>query len=419
MIDDLKVIKKKYGEEMMHFCRENFPTILEQPGILSSLLLNHFHPSRFLYQDITEQYEENSFKNYIYKLFIGDQESTHEISPDIKTPEELLSEAGYYLYECKSIEDILAFKKYYYPKEEICTFKGNRLNDCYVFFAIKKDVDSIKREDFLNPKRQDAYGTSVLSIQFSRDDTHLLSIKNRYNHTVLNCDATFSNNLDNIIEGLTDSFAFHYGMKQKYKNEFEIEGYVLANDGKYYKFNYEINNVYYCPDNIVIFNRWPSQYEKEKYLIMDYFVLDLEKKKIDTYDDRDLYDSFPKSINAISKIRIINEGDAKKILITPKEGRNILIILDDKNRIIAYYNYNITFTNANFLIYNKTLKTLILPNVKTLGAYFLGIYLEDEIREIRKLEELDIHNVSPETRIFIEKALGVYKNKSRARIRLK
>ena len=39
MIEDLKVIKKKYGEEMMHLCRKFFPTILENKGELLNILL--------------------------------------------------------------------------------------------------------------------------------------------------------------------------------------------------------------------------------------------------------------------------------------------------------------------------------------------------------------------------------------------
>ena len=40
-----------------------------------------------------------------------------------------------------------SFKKYYEPYEELCTFNGGRLNSCRVWFAIKKDVDKIKREE--------------------------------------------------------------------------------------------------------------------------------------------------------------------------------------------------------------------------------------------------------------------------------
>ena len=162
-----------------------------------------------MYEDIVKNGVVNSFKNYIYSLV--DVELEKEVKVD-KNPKELLSEAGYDLYECRSESDIQKFKKYYAEGEELCTFNGGRLNDCYVFFAVNKNVNQIRREDFDYPTRQDEYGTSVISIQFTRDETHTLSIKNRYNHTVDNPDATFSNNLDNIIPGLTDSFSKYYGL---------------------------------------------------------------------------------------------------------------------------------------------------------------------------------------------------------------
>ena len=191
MIDDLKVIRKKYGERMYHFCRESFPTLLEEPGKLSKLLSDNFYESHFLFYDIVADGKEDEFKNYIYSLV--DVENNNELV-QIKTPEELMSEAGYVLVECYNEGDIQAFRKYYAPGEELCTFYGGRLNRCRVFFAVKKNVSDIKREDFKNPKRQDEYGTSVISIQFTKDGTNTLSIKNRYNHTVNNPDATFSNN---------------------------------------------------------------------------------------------------------------------------------------------------------------------------------------------------------------------------------
>jgi len=234
MNQDLKIIKNKYGEKMMHLCRDLFPTILETEGALSQILLDKFEPSRFLYDDIITNNLENEFKNYIYNIF-DSLFRKEEIKAD-KTPSELLDEAGYILYECKTESDIQSFRKYYKKSEELCTFHGDRLDNCYVYFAVKKNVDEIKREDFENPKRQDLYGTSVISIQFTKDSSHILSIKNRYNHTVGNPDATFGNNLDNIIEGLTDSFEIYCGMKQIVKSDdFEIPGYVMANDGKYYK----------------------------------------------------------------------------------------------------------------------------------------------------------------------------------------
>ena len=36
----------------MHFCRDAFATILEEPGVLSDLLLNYFAPSKKLFSDL-------------------------------------------------------------------------------------------------------------------------------------------------------------------------------------------------------------------------------------------------------------------------------------------------------------------------------------------------------------------------------
>ena len=66
MNKDLKIIKKKYGEEMMHLCRDLFPTLLEQEGLLPKLLLDNFKESRSLVKDIIDNKLFEEFKNYIY-----------------------------------------------------------------------------------------------------------------------------------------------------------------------------------------------------------------------------------------------------------------------------------------------------------------------------------------------------------------
>ena len=392
MIDDLKVIRKKYGEKMYHFCRESFPTLLEEPGKLSKLLSDNFHESHSLFDDIVANGKESEFKNYIYSLV--DVENNNELV-QIKTPEELMSSAGYVLVECYNEGDIQAFRKYYAPGEELCTFKGGRLDWCRVFFAVKKNVSDIKREDFKNPTRQDEYGTSVISIQFTKDGTNTLSIKNRYNHTVNNPDATFSNNLDNIIPGLTESFERHKGIVQKHKSKsFEIEGYVRANDGKYYKYNYEINNVYYCPDNIIIDNFNVKRYDKSRYLIIDYFIIDLSKdnKSISLYDKK-LSDSFCDVIKDINKIEIDNIDSGKKITILGDNNKSLVIITNKDGKIISlkmdeiyvigdkFLSYNTSlqkFTAENltevgddFLCFNNTLQELYFPNLTMVGHQFL------------------------------------------------
>ena len=43
---DLKFIKKHYGENFAKMCREYFPTILEQQGLLTEIIFFLFPPSR-------------------------------------------------------------------------------------------------------------------------------------------------------------------------------------------------------------------------------------------------------------------------------------------------------------------------------------------------------------------------------------
>ena len=370
MHDDLYMIKKKYGENMMHLCRALFPTILERKGLLFKLLSDNFAYSRQLYDDIVDNKLKDSFKNYIHGL----SGIKVEYKENKECVEQLLDEVGYILYECHNEDDIQSFKKYYADGEVICTFKENRLDNCHVFFAVKKDVDDIKRK--VNPKREDEYGTSVISIQFSRGETNTLSIKNRYNHTVLNSDATFSNNLDNINPGLTKAFEKQYDLNIDYnKTEFEMPGYIKANDGKYYKYNYEINNIYYCSDNIIIDNSNVKKYDKSNKIVLDYYILDLRDKNIKLYDKR-IQDSLLETFNDIKKIDVkVDKVSNKK---TISIDNDIDIILDKNNSIVEYRNSKIKEIDDNFMKNNIFLRKIDLSKVEKIGDCFLydNKYLE-------------------------------------------
>lgn len=377
MNKDLKIIKKKYGENMMHLCRKLFPTILEKEGILSQVILDSFEVSHELYNDLISNNLVVAFENYIYERL---DYKTDKIVKITKVPKELLSEAGYDLYECHTEGEIQAFKKYYSPGEELCTFRGGRLENCYVFFAVKKNIEEIKRANFHNPDRQDLYGTSVLSIQFTRDDAHHLSIKNRYNHTVVNPDATFSNNLDNIIPGLTDSFEKCYGMAQKCNStNFEIPNYVCVGE-KYYKYNYEIDNVYYCPNNIIIDNYEVKKLDKRRYILLDYYTLDLQNKEIKSYQP---IDSFPSTIGKITKIEVEKDQEEKRIKIETGDG-NVFVGLDKNNNIIYYQNDTVKKISDNFMRYNVTLSNLKLPQAQIIENSFL---YHNKALEVIKLPE--------------------------------
>ena len=371
-LDDLKEIKKDYGENMMHLCRSLFPTILEQPGLLYYVLSEHFAKSRSLYDDIVKEHKEYVFKEYIYSFV--DVESRKAQMP-IKSVKELLAESGYEIYECKTNRDIQRFRKYYRGDEALCTFSDpHRIDSHYIFFIVKKDVDRIKREDFKDPKREDAYGVSVLDLQFDKGERQRVSIKSRYNHTVNNPDATYSNNLDAIIPGLTEAFERDYGFNigGEYKLNFELEDYVEARDGKFCKYNYEINNIHYCINNIIIDNGniVDTYSDKARYVFMDYFILDLQAKKLILYD-KEIKDSFVDGLYNITKVEVLNNDGYKVIKLTLEENKEATIKLDSRGRIIAYENKNLENCGDNFLDHNETLQVLNLPNLENCGDCFL------------------------------------------------
>ena len=385
--DELKKIKRIYGEKFSRLCRELFPQILDQEGALLKILQEKFSRNcNTLCESIEENGLKEDFKDLIYTAFDDDREEEDK-KEDSRTPYEILDEAGYELHECLTEEDIQEYRKYYKENEVLCTiYNGGRLNSRVCFWATKKDVDQIEREDFEHPKKDDEYSTSVLAIQFDKQPKSRVEIISRYNHTVPNPNCTLNNNLNNIAEGLQESFARlleerGYSLNAKETMKFEIPGYALTSDGKYYKYNLEIDGKYYCPGNIVIEDGIAKEIgNPEEVILCDYFKIDLKNKKVDSLIDNLIVDSFVGDLTDIEKIEVKKDKEkGKRLVIIYKKKEDdrtddpepIVIELDYDNQIVGYTNKELQNVGDDFLSHNKALAELNLPQAQSIGRDFL------------------------------------------------
>lgn len=194
-------------------------------------------------------------------------------------PIALLDRAGYNAFVVDTLEKQNSIQKYYAPGEELCTFRDpHRFENYYMIHAVRKDVDSIRREDFPNPMREDRYGTSVISIQILKTGG-FISIKNRYNHTVANPDNTLGSNPDNIIFGLSDSIRHHFGVDFSSQAVPVPEGYRMA-QGRLVKYDYELNDVY-SSENCYIRTGKVYEIDKSSEIMLGHgYLLNLREKRV-------------------------------------------------------------------------------------------------------------------------------------------
>ena len=378
MKTDYELLKEDYGERFAKFCRDNFP-LLQEKSVLYKTISSIIAPTKHIYNDLVENYQEENFVKYVYSKYCK-TEKREEVKV-FQSPEELMLQAGYRLYKCETVEDVMKFKCYYEPREVLCTFDSpeERLQKYHVFFAVKTNIDEIARNNFKIPERQDEYGTSVISLQFYKGDNSYLSIKNRYNHTVKNPDSTFSNNLDNIINGLSASFNSFYGYNPSSSIEddwFEMDNYVKASDDKYYHYNYELFNIYYCENNVVIENFEPTFYNKSRYILIDYMLFDRKDKKIVDYSlNSDEF--FPeieqfKDIVKIDVEKCSDEVNCKKVSVMCKGNEEpITLIVDDRGRLIKFYNPNLQIVDNFYFYTNQYMQEIELKNVQKIANHFL------------------------------------------------
>ncbi len=409
---DLKFIKKHYGEHFAKLCRKWFSSILEYPEMLSNIISTTFDEVPTLFDDVINQEEE--FVSYILDIAYAkiNEEKGIENKQEA-SPEEIFDKAGYILYpECQTEEDIQCFRKYYQEDEELCTFYTQRLHTCRVWFAVKKDVDKIKRENFEYPQRQDEYGTSVISIQFSKGNRNVLSIKNRYNHTVDNPDATFSNNLDNIAPGLTNAFIKRFNIEnythRTSGTSFGLVGYIQGSDGKFYKKLPKNNwgNYILCENNIILNGdrHVPHKLNKSKYLVVDNYLFSLGKEK---FIGEFVYGFLKKEKNVFSylgkikniKVNFDNEKN-RIITVIPEIGENVTIVVSQSSTIIKYFDNNIKEAGNFFLGTSMNLKEISVPNIEKIGDDFLFYNYDVKELYLPKVKTIGNGFVSSNSELF-------------------
>ena len=303
-------------------------------------------------------------------------------------PLTLLDEAGYDAYYVTNLEEQNAIQKYYAEGEKLCTFRDpHRFEHYYIINAVRKDVDQIKREDFRGKeKREDEYGTSVLSIQILKNGG-FISIKNRYNHTVQNPDNTLGSNPDNIIPGLANAIHHHFNVDFSTRQVHLPDGYVFINN-QIIRYNYEQDNIYfgsnfYVKDGIV------HKLESHK-LILDSYIFDMRTKTLEypipeenSDADKAFKKVFLKEIEGRSVI--IKKEKNEQHLFIHKEGEKDptkdIEILTLKDGIITSLNLpTTTEIGKNFLVGNRRLISFNAPNLISTGKFFLST--DEDLREI-------------------------------------
>lgn len=207
------------------------------------------------------------------------------------TQEEIIEDfkkAGYDTVIFDDEEKIAECEKYYASGERICTYNNlsGRMNQYHMLVAIKKDIDKIQRSK--TPQREDEYGTSILNIQIAKNGSHM-SIKNRYNHTVSECDSTLNNNLDLLVPGLQAKVLGYYKIAFLNKNKNYYKNIVNIN-GIYLKYSKEMNNVYF--GSFILDNKNGVRFEdSSRYYVNGCYdspcVIDFHNKKVvKLFDER-------------------------------------------------------------------------------------------------------------------------------------
>lgn len=341
-----KNIKKHRGERFAKILRE--AELLDVPNIEHILEFTQLEDLERLIPTIRSK----------CKIMSASQYTTD------KKPLELLDEAGYDAFIVETEKQKDSIKKYYRHREELCTFGDpHRHENFYIIHAVKRGADKIKPSE--NPEREDEYGTSVISIQIAKCGG-FISIKNRYNHTVNNPDATFGNNPDNIIPGLTNSLRKFFDVEFNVSDIKMPNNYVWVNDQLVW-YSFERDNIY-IGDDYYFTGGTITRLNKDREIMFDGMIYNDKDKTITSpIDYGTTFDVFYLAFNGKKVTRTYNKITKETTLSTPDGNR----IVTFKGKITELSLSNIKKIGNGFLCHNESLKTINLPNVEQIGEGFL------------------------------------------------
>ncbi len=331
--------------------------------------------------------------------------------PEILTErsfEELLEEAGYDFLVADDLKKQNQLRSFFAKGEELCTFKDPmRFQNYYIIYLIKKGAEKLNRADFLHPQREDAYATSLMSIQILKTGG-FIKITNRYNHSVQNPDNTFYSNPDYIAPGL--SVALKRRFNVDFKDGFieEPDGYLFMKN-KIYKYHLEMGNVFYG-ENFYVKDGKCFPIQKDYQLLVDNFILDFKENKIIVPHEEDV-DLYPEDafLSLLKKEAYSQKMTLKKL---DKETYGVYFnencCLKVKNGHLVYANLKkINQVEAPIFAHHEWIEEVYLdqvkafeansffgcPNLKILSLKGALIIPSNAIRSLPSLEALYLNSV--------------------------
>ena len=285
---------------------------------------------------------------------------------DTLDPFILLKRAGYDAFYADTLEKQNSIRPYFKEDEELCTFiDASRYKNYHIMHCIRTDALKLDRDNYIGiEERDDAYGTSVISIQILKTGG-FIKITNRYNHTVPSCDNTFNSNPDNIIAGLSQALQHHFDVTFSAGKVDVPNGFVYQN-GCLYSYQYEMNNCYigrdfYLKDGVI------TPLDKNTQMMLDTFVIDLQNKKIlnPSMVSTPLYDV------------LLDETQGNVWQIEKREKRHVLFV--DKREVTSFENGFLktlflrrTDNVSKFLSQHKTIEEVHGYSLLSLGEKSLS-----------------------------------------------